>query len=34
MPTTGSVAEVGLYLAYVTEVTNPWGIWAYGTIIG
>ncbi len=34
MPTTGSVAEVGIYLAYVTGVTNPWGIWAYGTVIG
>ena len=32
MPTTGSVAEVGIYLAYVTGVTNPWGVWAHGTI--
>ncbi len=32
MPTTGTVSEVGIYLAYVTEVTNPWGVWAYGTI--
>ena len=32
LSTTGGVAEVGLYLAYVTEVTNPWGTWAYGTI--
>ncbi|WP_419923772.1 Calx-beta domain-containing protein [Candidatus Poriferisocius sp.] len=34
MPTTGATNEVGIYLAYVTEVTNPWGIWAYGTITG
>ncbi|WP_419838184.1 Calx-beta domain-containing protein [Candidatus Poriferisodalis sp.] len=32
LSTTGGVAVVGLYLAYVSEVTNPWGVWAYGTI--
>ncbi|WP_419837801.1 S8 family serine peptidase [Candidatus Poriferisodalis sp.] len=31
-PTIGA-SDVGLYLVWVTEVTNPFGIWAYGTII-
>ena len=30
-PTIGA-SDVGLYLVWVTEVTNPSGIWAYGTI--
>ncbi|WP_419840451.1 choice-of-anchor R domain-containing protein [Candidatus Poriferisodalis sp.] len=31
VPTIGA-SDVGLYLAWVTEVTNPYGTWAYGTI--
>ncbi len=30
-PTIGA-SDVGLYLVWVTEVTNPFGVWAYGTI--